>query len=128
MDRGQHSVTGSAWVFPVFTLVASTFSAAVRLAMGTEAPEARRTLVPGAKLRPPQLAAASARSSAYSSPGPAAHTRTDRWTAVVVDEDSGDGGVDVEVVVFVAGDGEVPHPPVVILGRGSSVGDGEGPW
>jgi len=43
-----------------------------------------------------------------------------------VDEDSGDGGVDVEVAVVVAGDGEVPHPPVVILGRGSAVGDGEG--
>ena len=31
----------------------------------------------------------------------------------------------VEVVVVVAGDGEVPHPAVVVPGRGSAVGGGQ---
>src|SRR5579859_685195 len=42
----------------------------------------------------------------------------------VVDEDRGCGNSYVEVVVVVAGDGEVPHPAVVDLGRGSAVGGG----
>jgi hypothetical protein len=38
----------------------------------------------------------------------------------VVDEDSGHGGVDVEVVVVAAGDGDVPHPSVMVTGDASA--------
>jgi hypothetical protein len=42
--------------------------------------------------------------------------RISKWVRAVVDEDGGDGGVDVEVVVVAAGDGDVPHPASVLLG------------
>ena len=39
-------------------------------------------------------------------------------------KDSGCGGVDVEVMVVVAGDGEVPHPAVVVGRGGAAACDG----
>lgn len=45
--------------------------------------------------------------------------RRPRYRAVV-DEDGGNGGVDVEVVVIAAGDGQVPHPPVMVPRRASA--------
>ena len=54
------AVTGSAWVLPVRVLVARPSRRGCRLAMGTAIPLASSTLVPGVKLIPPQVAAASA--------------------------------------------------------------------
>jgi len=58
---------------------------------------------------------------------------------LIVDEDCGDAILvnkvvaraavcreDVEVVVVVAGDGEVPHPAVVLLRGGAAVSGGDG--
>jgi hypothetical protein len=43
----------------------------------------------------------------------------------IVDKDWAHGGVDVEVVVVVAGNGEIPHPAVA-LGRDPAAQDGSG--
>src|SRR5258708_28271942 len=60
-----------------------------------------------------------------------AQIASERRTAVV-DKYSGDRGVDVEVVVVVAGYGDVPHPPGCDLGHpaagdcnGAAAGDAE---
>jgi hypothetical protein len=40
-----------------------------------------------------------------------------------MNENAGVGGLNVDVMVVVAGDGEVPHPAVMNLGDGAAAGD-----
>jgi hypothetical protein len=53
--------TRTAWVLPVLTLVATTLSLGLRLAMGMAAPEASTTSVPAANDSLPLVAAGSMR-------------------------------------------------------------------
>jgi hypothetical protein len=49
------------------------------------------------------------------------------WRAVIImDQYGSSGSFDVEVVVVVAGDGEVPHPAVWVRGGATAVGVGSG--